>query len=87
MLTAIILAAWLVWWDLWGKEFNYKDDDRPVPMGLHVWYAIALLVCSAGVMALCVAVIRSVVQIRSSRGELPRTPQKPAPAARPPSDA
>jgi hypothetical protein len=66
-LTSAVLAAWIVYWNLWNRIFIYVDDDRTVPAALHYWSVGTTLTTELGTPALCVLLGYSVFRSRRSR--------------------
>ena len=44
-LSAVMAIAWVTYWYLWGKAFDYADTYRPVPLALDRASNIAIAVC------------------------------------------
>ena len=44
-LSAVMAMAWVSYWYLWGKAFDYADTYRPVPLALDRASNIAIAVC------------------------------------------
>lgn len=53
-LSAVTALAWIAYWYLWGKAFEYADADTyaPVPAALDRASNIAIAVCFTGTMML-----------------------------------
>jgi len=68
--TSAVLAAWIVYWNLWNPIFIYVDEDRTVPAALHYWSAASWLTTMLSTPALCVLLGYSVFRSRRSRGRL-----------------
>jgi len=44
-LSAVMALAWVAYWYLWGKAFDYADTYRPVPPALDWASNVAIAAC------------------------------------------
>ena len=44
-LSAVMALAWVTYWYLWGKAFDYADTYRPVPPALDRASNVAIAAC------------------------------------------
>lgn len=44
-LSAVMALAWVTYWYLWGKAFDYADTYAPVPLALDRASTIAITAC------------------------------------------
>jgi len=67
-LSAVMVLAWVAYWYLWGKAFEYADTNRPVPPALDRGSDLAIAVCcTASVMVAALGASRLVAASRAVR--------------------
>lgn len=75
-LSAVLALAWVTYWYLWGKAFDYADSYRPVPLALDRASNIAIAACClSSVLVAALGASRLVVawNKRGKSGLLPST--------------
>ena len=75
-LSAVLALAWVTYWYLWGKAFDYADTYRPVPLALDRASNIAIAACfTSSVLVAALGATRLVVawSNRHKAGLLPST--------------
>ena len=59
--SAVTALAWVIYWYLWSKAFDYADTYRPVPLALDRASKIAIAACfMASVLVAALAASRLV---------------------------
>lgn len=71
LLCPALGAAWLGYWILWVKIFQYMNRYEPVPPAVERAADVCLVVCAAAVTALAVAMMTAVSDCAVRRPQLP----------------
>ena len=63
-------VAWLSYWVLWGKAFDYADAFRPVPAPLEDALNTTMALCAGGVVLLGATAVTIALLAMSQRASL-----------------